>query len=228
MMEKILLMLQLQQELNDATNGENWEKGVTKQGKPINWQRCIYMECAEIIDSFGWKHWKDIAKEPDWGNIQIEVVDIWHFVMSLILHQYKQDFKGSIEDIAIHISQMPSFETIKVMPTHFALEDQLMKRVESIMCEVLKEPVDSDALLQNFFILVNEAKLDEKTLYRLYVGKNILNQFRQDNGYKEGAYKKIWDGEEDNVVMKHLFEENPNMKPDQLYKALAKRYLALS
>jgi len=51
-MDKILLMLQLQNQLNDATNGEDWPKGVTKNGKTINWKRCIYMECAEMIDSF--------------------------------------------------------------------------------------------------------------------------------------------------------------------------------
>ena len=47
-MDKMLQMLQLQQQLNDATNGENWEKGITKNGKVIDWKRCVYMECAEI------------------------------------------------------------------------------------------------------------------------------------------------------------------------------------
>ncbi len=49
-------MLKLQQKLNDETNGLNWENGYTKEGKLISWRRCIYMECAELIDSFAWKH----------------------------------------------------------------------------------------------------------------------------------------------------------------------------
>ena len=47
-MDKILLMLQLQNSLNDATNGDKWTEGTTKTGNIINWKRCIYMECAEM------------------------------------------------------------------------------------------------------------------------------------------------------------------------------------
>ena len=35
-MDKILQMLELQQQLNDATNGLGWEDGMTKNGKPAN------------------------------------------------------------------------------------------------------------------------------------------------------------------------------------------------
>ena len=31
-----------------------------------------------------------------------------------------------------------------------------------------------------------------------YIGKNVLNFFRHDNGYKEGTYQKLWSGREDN------------------------------
>jgi hypothetical protein len=70
--------------------------------------------------------------------------------------------------------------------------------------------------------------LDLESLYKLYVGKNILNQFRQDNGYKDGSYIKIWGGEEDNVVMKRVLEENSSVSPSELYKELTKLYLALN
>ncbi|MCK5855130.1 MAG: dUTP diphosphatase, partial [Sulfurovaceae bacterium] len=58
-MSQILQMLSLQQQLNDATNGENWEEGVTKNGKKIDWRRCIYLEAAELVESYPWKHWKN-------------------------------------------------------------------------------------------------------------------------------------------------------------------------
>ena len=46
-------------------------------------------------------------------------------------------------------------------------------------------------------------------MLKKYIIKNVLNKFRQDNGYKEGTYKKIWkmgeDSLEDNdVVFMHL------------------------
>ena len=109
-MDKILLMLQLQNQLNDATNGEDWTKGLTKNAKIINWKRCIYMECAEMVDSFSWKHWKAIDKEPDWANHQIEVVDVWHFIMSLVLEDYKINMIGDIGFLAKKIEKLESYK----------------------------------------------------------------------------------------------------------------------
>jgi len=229
MNDKILLMLQLQNQLNDATNGEAWTQGVTKNGKKINWKRCIYMECAEMIDSFSWKHWKSIDQEADWDNLQIEVVDVWHFIMSLAIENYAQNMRGGVEDVAMDISELPALRAIENTQSEFASQDTVIAMVEDIMRDVLvKECLDLETLLNDFFMLVAMSGLNLESLYRLYVGKNILNQFRQDNGYKEGSYIKIWDGEEDNVIMKRVWEENGDIKPDALYKELTKVYCALT
>jgi len=228
-MDKILLMLQLQAQLNDATNGDEWTKGTTKNGKTINWKRCIYMECAEMVDSFSWKHWKSINKEPDWDNHQIEVIDVWHFILSLAIENYSQNLKGGIEDIAINISQLESFSTIDVQVKAFDSQDNVIEKVENLIrLSLTQENLEIEKLISEFFDLVVMSGLNLETLYRLYVGKNILNQFRQDNGYKDGSYIKVWDGEEDNVVMKRVWEDNGDIKPDALYKELTKLYLALN
>ena len=66
-------------------------------------------------------------------------------------------------------------------------------------------------------------------LYRQYIGKNVLNFFRQDHGYKEGTYIKVWDGKEDN---EHLVEVLDQLDPsldnfaDLLYAELESRYPA--
>ncbi len=229
MNSKILLMLQLQKQLNDATNGEDWVKGTTKNKKIINWKRCIYMECAEMIDSFGWKHWKNIDVAADWENHQIEVVDVWHFIMSLAIENYFQNMLGDVEDIAEHISELEKFSQIERQSTNFAKESAVMEKVEDIMRIVLaKEKLDLNGLLSDFFDLVVMSGLNLDSLYRLYVGKNILNQFRQDHGYKDGSYIKVWDGEEDNVVMKRIWEENGNLTPEMLSHELTKYYLAIT
>jgi len=228
-MDKILLMLQLQNQLNDATNGEEWTKGTTKNGKTINWNRCIYMECAEMVDSFSWKHWKSINKEPDWDNLQIEVVDVWHFILSLAIENYSQNLKGGVIELALELSQLDSFSKIDLKSSEFASQDEVITKVENIILISLnKEELNLELLVENFFDLVVMSGLDLETLYRLYVGKNILNQFRQDNGYKDGTYIKVWNGEEDNVVMKRVWEENSDIKPDTLYKELTKLYIALN
>jgi dimeric dUTPase (all-alpha-NTP-PPase superfamily) len=226
-MDKALQMLQLQQQLNDATNGENWEAGVTKNGKTIDWKRCIYMECAEMIDSFAWKHWKSINQEPDWANLQIEVVDVWHFVMSLALQVYRNDFRGSIDELAMNISQVGSYQALSEPANGFEAPDVLMEKIEEVMLDaLLREGFELEKLLENFFELTRMSGLDITALYRLYVGKNILNQFRQDHGYKEGSYIKEWNGQEDNAVMKRIWEENGELKPEALYAELEAHYPA--
>ena len=84
---KLEEMFLLQKKLNDSTNGKNWELGLNKFGKEINWLRCIHMEVAELIESTPWKHWKNINSAPDMNNIHVELVDIWHFLMSYILQE---------------------------------------------------------------------------------------------------------------------------------------------
>ncbi len=228
-MDKILLMLQLQNQLNDSTNGEDWPKGITKNGKTINWNRCIYMECAEMVDSFSWKHWKSINQEPDWDNLQIEVVDVWHFIISLAIENYYKNMKGPVDTLAENISLLESFSKIDVEDKSFATQDEVISKVENIiLLSLAYENVDLEKLMSEFFDLVVMSGLNLETLYRLYVGKNILNQFRQDNGYKDGTYIKVWNGEEDNVVMKRIWEENANIQPNDLYRALTKNYLSLT
>lgn len=228
-MNKLLCMLELQQKLNDATNGEGWEKGITKNGKKINWRRCIYMESAEMIDSFGWKHWKSIAQETDYENLQIEIVDVWHFVMSLLLEFTKNNGAESIDELAERMSKTPEYQKLNSdLPLSFGNDDVLMGKIENVM-RLSLIPVSAEmigALVEEFFELAHMGALNATQLYRLYVGKNILNQFRQDHGYKEGHYIKIWNGQEDNAVMKLAWENDPDLTPEELYDVLKKAYPA--
>lgn len=228
-MNKLLCMLELQQTLNDATNGKGWEKGTTKEGKLINWRRCIYMESAEMIDSFGWKHWKSIAQPTDYANLQIEIVDVWHFVMSLVLEFTHTNGAESIQELAMRISQTPEFQKLNIDEAlSFGTDALLMTKIENVM-RLSLIPISAEmvgALIEEFFELAHMGALNMTQLYRLYVGKNILNQFRQDHGYKEGTYLKMWNGQEDNAVMKLAWENNPEMTPEELYTALKTAYPA--
>jgi len=222
-MDKILQMLQLQQQLNDATNGEGWEKGITKNGKKIDWKRCTYLECAELIESYPWKHWKNIDAQPDYANIQIEAVDIWHFIMSQGLEDYKMKNLGSIEALALNIQKLDNYATFtaEIVPTTKDYYEQI-EVVEVLMKRLFCED-STEALMKAFIDVAVQSGLNLYALYKLYVGKNILNKFRQDHGYKEGTYIKIWNGEEDNVTMQGILE-NDNITPEGLYEELEKAY----
>ena len=223
-MNKILQMLKLQQQLNDATNGEGWEKGMTKNGKIIDWKRCTYLECAELIESYPWKHWKNIDAEPDHANIQVEAVDIWHFIMSQGLEDYKIKALGTLETLAENIQALPNFNdfTAEITPSGKNYYEQIQvaeRLMKALFCDA-----PTEELLETFINVALESGLNLDKLYTLYIGKNILNQFRQDHGYKEGTYIKIWHGEEDNVTMQNILAGQSDITPDALYKALEKAY----
>ncbi|RKZ94131.1 MAG: hypothetical protein DRQ40_06450, partial [Gammaproteobacteria bacterium] len=72
-------MLDMQERLEIRIDGPDW------RDKDHDYRLCIHMECAEIIDHMGWKHWKAVDTQPDWDAIAMELVDIWHFAMAYAL-----------------------------------------------------------------------------------------------------------------------------------------------
>ncbi|WP_037940171.1 dUTPase [Sulfurospirillum arcachonense] len=224
--EYVKEMFALQQKLNDETNGIGWENGYTKNDRIINWRRCIYMESAELIDSFNWKHWKDINKATDWDNATIEVVDIWHFVMSLLLEDYKVNDRGDLDKLVDDVLDVQGFERFsKEAGSRDAAQSmELINDIESIMHMTTTSHIDLfDGLLKEYFSMSLKCGVDLKTLYKFYIAKNVLNQFRQDHGYKEGTYKKVWNGKEDNEVMLEILD-NESLGSKELYAALEKVY----
>ena len=223
-MNRIKQMLLLQQQLNDATGGKGWENGMTNKGKPIDWRRCIYLETAELVDSYPWKHWKNIDANPDYENIKIEIVDIWHFVMSEALRDYKVNGKGDIQTLSQDIVQLSHYQDFasNSIPKQLGVFEQIAW-VEVFM----KTLFTSDKILwwvDNFLKMSACLQVNLGELYKLYVGKNILNQFRQDHGYKEGKYIKEWNGVEDNVVMQQILTKHSDINPEELYGLLEGAY----
>jgi len=78
-----------------------------------------------------------------------------------------------------------------------------------------------------FHALMRACDLSANALYRHYVGKNVLNFFRQDHGYQDGTYVKEWQGREDNEHLSELLESldaTTSNFPEAVYEALASRY----
>jgi dimeric dUTPase (all-alpha-NTP-PPase superfamily) len=221
---KIETMLRLQQELNDTTNGTGWEKGLTRNGKRIDWRRCIWLEAAELVESYPWKHWKSIDAEPDYANIKIEAVDIWHFVMSEALRLHTLWGDGDIATLAVTMSSTEAFEAFAKGDRDISDDPyEHIAEVERLVALLFAEASIEEWTAQ-FYRVALQSGLDLDELYRLYIGKNILNRFRQDHGYKQGTYTKIWEGEEDNVVMQRLLEAESEMTPQMLYAQLEESY----
>jgi len=69
-------MLALQESLNAKVN-PNWKLA------GYAWHRAIMVEAVELLEHVGWKWWK--AQEPNIAQARLELVDIWHFAMSLAM-----------------------------------------------------------------------------------------------------------------------------------------------
>ncbi|MCD5385347.1 dUTP diphosphatase [Candidatus Gracilibacteria bacterium] len=228
MEKQIIEMFKLQDTLNKKTSGDNWKLGVTNKGKIINWRRCIYMELAEAIDSVSWKHWKNIDGGIDYENFKVELIDIWHFLMSELLRFY------SIDELVILVTKYSKIKSNIKLPINWKKEnntqiDDILEPYENLMALSLLKIDDKDyleSLIESFFICLDSAGISFDGLYKLYIGKNVLNKFRQDHGYKEGVYIKIWNGEEDNVVMQKIIENTLGF--DEIYTELEEVYSKFS
>jgi dimeric dUTPase (all-alpha-NTP-PPase superfamily) len=219
-------MFELQQSLNDDTNGIGWEKGYTKTNNIINWRRCIYMECAELVDSFNWKHWKDLNKPIDWENVRVEIVDIWHFMMSLILEYYKLNSLGGMDVIIFDIENTKGFKEFCSEPfkTDNVNSFEIINDIETLINKSTNKDLTFDPMLIEYFSLSLKCGVNLHYLYQYYTAKNVLNRFRQNHGYKDGTYKKNWNGKEDNVVMLEILTKYKNLTIDELYAKLENLY----
>ena len=201
MKEKILTMLEMQDAMNSKVNPD-WRNAGSE------WYRAIWTECAEMLDHYGWKWWKH--QQPDMDQVKLEIVDIWHFAMSDLL------IKGeSTEEVAARIEAE--------LPCPVEARD-IRQSIESLALVTLQT---KSAHVPEFAGLMQCAGLEFDDLFRRYVGKNVLNFFRQDHGYKDGSYIKVWAGREDNA---HLAEIMSSLNPDEagfadrVYQRLASAY----
>ena len=98
---------------------------------------------------------------------------------------------------------------------------------KSIECLALLTLTDQGAHFTFIAGIMKYLDMTFDELYEIYVGKNVLNMFRQDNGYKEGSYNKVWNGREDNEylvdIMKVLDADSLSFQ-DDVYAALSRNY----
>lgn len=202
MKQALIAMLALQDRMNTKVHPQ-WIQ------QNYEWYRAIWIECGELIEHYGYKWWK--KQTPDIEQVQLEAIDIWHFGLSALFVDNK-----TIERIADEIAA--------VLQTHRYAERDVRAATEALAAYALNERAFSVAL---FADLMHAVDLDFDALYRHYVGKNILNFFRQDNGYKEGTYSKQWNGREDNEHLMELLKELDSSAAnyaENLYAALQRRY----
>lgn len=199
--KQISQMLDMQDAMNSRVS-ETW------RDNNYEWYRAIWVECAEMLDHHGWKWWKH--QEIDVPQVQLELVDIFHFGLSLRLMT-----GANVTDITKQLAQELTEKTA---------ESDFKIALENLASAAVTEKAFDAVALADCMRLMN---MDLDELFRQYVGKNTLNFFRQDHGYKDGSYIKIWNGEEDNEVLAKLvnsLDASANDFQKQLYSVLEEKY----
>ena len=205
MKHQLATMLKLQSEMNTKVHAD-WQQ------QNFEWYRAIWIECAELLDHYGWKWWK--KQTPDVDQIALELVDIWHFGLSILL--LSDETVESIRDRVIS-----GFDG-QTGTGDFAAD------LEQFTAATL---VNKDFDIGGFARLMDGINMDFETLYVGYVGKNVLNFFRQDNGYQDGSYHKQWGGKEDNEHLVDIvagLDSSSATFSDELYTQMKAVYQELT
>lgn len=207
-------MLELQASMNQKID-HDW------LAKRHAYLRAVLVEATEALEHYGWKWWK--KQSPDIAQLRIEMIDIWHFVLSEYLLRASGDKQAAVAALlAEWHGDVVEFDGTRYALDRLDLREQLELLAALAAVRRLCMP-----LVARLFIACD---LPPSALFRDYVSKNVLNHFRQDRGYKTGTYKKTWDGAEDNVHMAEIFASlkvADAQLPAALYQALAGRYDAL-
>lgn len=195
-------MMKIQDESNSRLNpdwkSEGWD-----------FKTAIKVEAAEAADHLGYKWWKQ--GEPDLAQARMEVIDIWHFLLSWLAR-----------DAGLRTNLL----TQSVL---YAFEYGYNGRDDWTAMESVNGLLDSNDLEDTcvfFGLLAKSLGISEDTLQKLYIGKAALNRFRWQNGYGTD-YVKIWDGREDNEHLTEILEgidDDIYLNIEYLTKRLAYRY----
>lgn len=206
-------MLEMQDGMNRKVN-PNWILANN------NWHRAIQVEGVEGIEHHGWKWWK--KQECDMSQLRMELVDIWHFMLSAAIQSKNGHIdsakKEMIEEMR-HNEKFVNFDSQNYDLTQISL----LKKLDLLVGLAASQRTN----LALFESLLFDCEMNWIDLFRQYTGKNVLNFFRQDHGYKDGTYIKIWNGLEDNehlVEILGAIDINSSNIRNEIYQFLESKY----
>ena len=144
------------------------------------WFRAAYLELSEAVEHYGYRWWK--KTDCDREQAFIEVIDVIHFAMSERDDMFTED----------------------VTADNSSTGAGFVECCEYIISDLTSKRYIEDYVIYDLFDLADLLGYTEEDIYNTYLAKNVLNIFRQQNGYKDGSYIKNWNGKEDNVVLAQI------------------------
>jgi len=187
----------LQNALNEYIT-KDWKNNRTE----LDFMVASIIEMSELIDTnvmvdgkkheMGWKWWKGASGQRTmdmvtWeklhpaviDNIKIELTDLVFFTLS---QKILEDLTDPDEIVQMHQNDWLNFMSISA--------NNLLQRPGMAMA-----------------MIIELAKKLDFNISAYYIAKHTLNVIRQQKGYKDGTYKKIIDGKEDNELLHDVIRE---------------------
>lgn len=178
-LKKYEKMVELQHSFNILVMRENY------LDLNLNWNSAIIDESSELLKSLGYEWWK--KTEVDMDNAKVEAIDLLCFVISEATQ--KTNDTDVVTSAFSKYFNKNSFLSIDDRDLFFLINE--LNYNEYPRFSILKK-------------IFTKLEMSNEDVYIAYIVKNCLNKFRQDNGYKDGTYQKIWIDKEDNVFAYEL------------------------
>ncbi len=177
-----LKIVNLQKAFNDKV-APGWQQDI--EHKKYDYWMAVLDETAEVLGSRHWKWWKDSSAlgEIDWDNVQVELIDIFHFMLSISIQINHQD------TIFMSLMSIEKSNNDNHLPPERA-PDFFNKFWNEFMMAVWQKSLP--LLVVKWTEYWYKSGGDFNTLARDYFIKNALNDIRQEFGYATGGYQKMW------------------------------------
>lgn len=206
--QRIEQLLKAQDDLNKIYAGEDWAT------KGYDFLGYAAVETAELLNHHGGMfHYR--KQEPDWPQIEMELVDILHFLLSAAI----VDSSSLDPEDLLHFVERP-------VNHHKPLVDY----AKGLMHFCTQQAAHSVPAWREFVGLVRACDFTLDHIFNKYQLKYTLNRFRIANGSVTGGYRKVWaDGREDNEHLQELAPRAFNQitgeyNLDMLTELLQQRY----
>ena len=191
--QQLQTMFRLQNQINSQVN-PNWI------GAGQDWTLAAGQESAEAIDHHGWKWWKDLSNSTNWDQLRMEQVDVWHFMLSAFIEMAEEN---NLNPMSLFLAETRDTDIIFDSEVFVIAAMTLLQKLRLQAALAYANRFEPSL----FASIGQDIELSPDLLYRMYIAKYCLNSFRQNNGYKEGTYIKVWaDGREDNEHLQDIID----------------------
>lgn len=202
----------IQLRLNELTFPE-WKKELTVD----HFRVAMLDEFSEFISSgMKWKWWK-AGDSPDTENERLELIDVMHFYLSVLL----LEDKVPDEEVYLGIERHDGLPGVMFDSSDCLRHNIFVQYVKNMMNEA--DWTHLNGLLSSY-------PMTQEEVSATFMAKATLNEIRQMKGYKTGEYVKVRVGVEDNDRLHAVisaFINNEGMTINDVRKGVLEEFLII-